>query len=97
MQTRTALKSMESKKGLYDNTGDVQVEFLIGHNDQKITLEQTLILRSSNGKWAADMPMKDFPKQNSADDAANKLADWFEKMAVSIRAGQYNQVDLNKI
>lgn len=91
------LKSLTSDKGLRDSTGKVEAIFTVGHDNSKATVDQDLILTNSGAGWTAQMPILDFPEQKTATEAAHKLAEWMEKLAAAIRAGNFNEINLNKL
>jgi hypothetical protein len=68
-------------------------EYLAEHNNGKTSVEQTLTITSADGlfepTWIATVALDDFPPQKTPEDAANKLADWLERLASAIKTGEY--------
>ncbi len=68
-------------------------EYSVEQNNGKTSVEQTLTIRSSDGlfepQWIAEITLNDFPPQQTPSDAADKLADWMERLAAAIRSGEY--------
>jgi hypothetical protein len=95
MTTRVAIKSLVSEKGLYFESGKVEVRFVIGHDNGRTTLEQELILTNDGSGWMAQMVMNDFPREKTITASAWKLADWMERMAIAIKDNTFDQINLN--
>lgn len=63
--------------------------YFVMHGNGKTNLDQELVIerdRRGHGKWEASMVMKEFPGQDSKEEAALKLADWMERMAMAIKS-----------
>jgi len=73
-------------------------EYSVEHNNGSTSVEQTLTISASADTfrqgWAATIALDDFPLQDSPHKAADKLADWLERLAAAIRCGEY--LDLKK-
>lgn len=71
----------------------VKFEYLVEQNNGNTSVDQIMTIRSEDGlfnhKWTADLNFNDFPPQETPQEAANKLADWMERLAASIRSGNY--------
>lgn len=80
--------------------GTVYAEFDIEQNNGKTSVEQKMILECENidalstqfngQMWKAEILLDDFPPQKTPQAAAEKLADWLERLADGIRAGEYS-------
>lgn len=68
-------------------------EYLVEQNNGTTTVEQLLTISSVDGlfdhKWVAQIKLDDFPPQETPGGAANKLAEWLDRLAAAIRAGEY--------
>lgn len=75
------------------NENDYTFTYTVEHNNGKTSVEQALIIRSIDGlfepAWVAEIELDGFPPQKTPADAAQKMADWFERLAAAIRAGEY--------
>ncbi|WP_020408910.1 hypothetical protein [Hahella ganghwensis] len=74
--------------------------YLVEHNNGDTMLQQKLTIygnpRTVPTTWTAEIAMDDFPPQESPGDAANKLADWLERIAASIRSGEFHSFERTK-
>ena len=96
VQTRVFLKSIQNDKGPFvADSGKVTARFRIYHDNDSTVVEQDLVLTGHPEGWGAEMRMDDFPLQKTAGDAVLKLADWMERLAVTLRAGQFEKHDIN--
>jgi len=72
-------------------------EYAVEQNNGTTSVEQDLTIKAVDGlrgcKWVASIAMDDFPPQESAHDAAHKLADWLERLASAIRIGEYAKIN----
>jgi len=78
----------------YTNDKDAKVfEYSVVHNNGSTCVEQQLTIRSTGGQadsaWIAELALDDFPEQETPEDAALKMASWLERLAASIRSGEY--------
>jgi hypothetical protein len=96
-KTKVVLKSVASDRGLYDSSSPVKAIFTVGHDNSTHTVTQDIVLTLSDSGWSAEMPMLDFPKQKTITAAAWKLADWMEKMAIAIKANEFDSINLNNL
>jgi len=95
-QTKVTLKTL-------NNTGSLRTEgaltctYELSHNDMKVIMDQGLKLERTNGQWTAEPIITDFPNMPTSHDAAQKLADWMEKMAVTIRAHDFSKINFDEL
>jgi hypothetical protein len=85
---------IELNKFVRSDTTDPHIfEYSVEHNNGKTSVEQTLTIRSTAGlyqpAWIASVALDDFPPQHTPAEAAEKLADWLERLAGAIRTGDY--------
>jgi len=68
-------------------------EYMVEQNNGKTSVEQKMTIYSVDGlfdpKWVASIELDEFPAQETTTNAANKLADWLERLASAIRTGDY--------
>ena len=81
----------------YTKGKDAQVfEYSIEHNNGSTSVEQLLTISSVDGlihsDWVAEIVFDDFPPQKTPEDAALKMADWLERLAAAMRAGEYQSL-----
>lgn len=74
--------------------GSILVEYSVEHNNGSTSVEQKMMLESFNSygskpQWKARIAFDSFPIQDTAYDAAHKLADWMDRLADAIRCGNY--------
>jgi len=79
----------------FNNDSDTKTfQYLVEHNNGKTTVEQLLTISSEsnlfNDKWNATIKLDDFPCQETPQLAAEKLADWLERLSQAIRSGEYH-------
>lgn len=71
----------------------VVAEYTIEQNNGQTSVEQKMTLEGQVGfiieNWTATIALDDFPPQKTPKAAAHKLADWLERLAAGIRAGEY--------
>lgn len=79
------LRGSDGKPSLY--------EYSVEHNNGSTSIEQTMTLTASSGllktSWLASVALDDFPPQETPQKAAEKLADWLERLASAIRCGHF--------
>ena len=72
-------------------------EYLVEQNNGKTSVEQKMKISSIDGlfdpRWVASIELEDFPAQETTTNAANKLADWLERLAGAIRTGDYMNIE----
>ena len=78
----------------------VCAEYSVEQNNGSTSVEQKMTLTCDNvdvlsthfnGQlWNAEIAFDDFPAQKTPEAAAHKLADWLERLAAGIRAGEYS-------
>jgi hypothetical protein len=95
MHTTVFLRSIETNRTVFNAGGAITAKFVVGHDNSSATVDQMLILKRDREGWTAEMPMDGFPPQKTANDAALKLADWMERMAVAIKHGTYDEIYIN--
>ena len=98
--TKVSLKNLTvagESGDLFNETSNISAKFHIRHEGEVLVVEQTLTLKRTHNEWIAEMPMDDFPPQKTATEAAIKLADWMEKMAVAIRGATFDTINLNEL
>ena len=95
MSTKTVLKSVVTNAAVREQVSEIKAIFLIAHDDGTVTLDQDLILTKTPKGWTAEMLMENFPPQKTVTASAWKLAEWMEKMAVAIKASEYDSINLN--
>ena len=83
----------------FSKSKDTQVfEYAVEHNNGSTSVEQVLTISSVDGlrdqTWKAEIKLDDFPPQKTPAEAANKLADWLERLAAAMRKGEY--IDLQR-
>jgi len=81
----------------YTKGKDAQVfEYMIEQNNGSTSVDQLLTISSVDGlfnpKWVAKLALDDFPPQETPKNAALKMADWLERLAAAIRAGEYQSL-----
>ena len=81
----------------YTNDKDAKVfEYSVVHHNGSTYVEQLLTIRGPGGQahpaWVAELALDDFPEQATPEDAALKMADWLERLAASIRKGEYQSL-----
>lgn len=71
----------------------VVAEYSIEQNNGQTSVEQKMTLEGQVGfiseQWTATIALDDFPPFKTPAGAAHKLADWLERLAAGIRAGEY--------
>ena len=71
----------------------VVAEYSIEQNNGTTSVEQKMQIEGQVGfiteNWTATIALDDFPPQKTPEAAAHKLADWLERLAAGIRAGEY--------
>lgn len=71
----------------------VVAEYAIEQNNGQTSVEQKMQIEGQVGfiteSWTATIALDDFPTQKTPEAAAHKLADWLERLAAGIRAGEY--------
>jgi len=68
-------------------------EYQLTHDNAQTTLEQKMIISGKNGDWAAEVELKEFPAQTNPVQAGEKLAEWLERLAKTIRSGAIVDLD----
>ena len=91
MKTACRLKKLESK------SGSVRIEFSAIHENGDTTLDQPLILKKEAGRWTAGIEMLEFPQMDTAQEAADKLADWLRRMADAICSRKYDVIPIEEV
>lgn len=81
----------------YTKGDDDQVfEYMIAQNNGSTSVERLLTISSVGGlydpKWVANLVLDDFPPQETPKNAALKMADWLERLAAAMRAGEYQHL-----
>ncbi len=81
----------------FSNENGVQTyEYSVEQNDGSTSVEQLLTISNVKGlfkpSWVAKIQLDDFPQMESPNDAANKLADWLERLSSAIRVGDYQSI-----
>lgn len=97
LHTHVRLRAIDISDFGLENSDPVRarITFKVIANDEKTTLDQDLVLTRNHEGWFAAMEMKGFPPQETPAQAAEKLADWFQRMAIAMRSGRYDAIDLN--
>ena len=87
---------VELTKYIKDKDGQA-FEYMVEQNNGKTSVEQRMTIFSVDGlfdpRWCAQIETDDFPAQETPTNAANKLADWLERLASAIRAGDYIDIE----
>lgn len=77
----------------YPEDSVVVAEYAIVQNNGQTSVKQTMTLEGQVGaiteNWTATITLDDFPPQKTPERAAHELADWLERLAAGIRAGEY--------
>lgn len=97
-QSIVVLKNLKNQRGLYENGGHVELEYLIGHNDGKVTVDNQVNIFCDDGvNWKSELVLDETPKCDTPNDAAIKLAEWLEKAAKCLRSHNFNEINLEKL
>ena len=75
---------------------EIDMVYDVTHNTGRMSLEQELLLTRDIEGWKADMLFDGMPSADNPTDAVEKLADWLERMAESLRKFDPT-IDLNKL
>lgn len=78
-------------------TDVLTARFNVAHNNGQTTVDQDLVLRRYGDGWSAEMSMEGFPEQKTATEAAHKLAEWFDRLAATIKRSEFDIIDLNNL
>lgn len=87
---------MLTQYNFYPESDDHSVcaEFSVEHNNGETSVEQKLTIegntRFMHPKYTATIELDDFPEQSTPQGAADKLADWLERLAAAIRTGDFS-------
>lgn len=95
MGTTVILKSIATNAAVRNKINKVKAVFLIIHDDGSVTVDHDLILTKTYKGWVAEMPLTNFPPQETVTASAWKLADWFEKMAAALKDNAFDSINLN--
>ena len=90
--SRVKVELARFERGKGHESGHI-FEYSVEHDDGKTSVEQMLTIRSADGlfepNWVASIALDDFPPQSSPQAAAEKLADWLERLSAAVRTGEY--------
>jgi hypothetical protein len=82
-----------------DDSSPHVFKYLLEHHNGKTSVEQVLTISSMSRlfdiKWTASIALDDFIPQSSPEAAALKMADWLERLALAIRAGEYLELPID--
>jgi len=79
-------------------TGKTVATYEIAHNNDTTTVRQDLLLTKFGDTWKANMLFDDIDSCDTATEAAHKLADWMERLALALREGNnFDSVNLNNL
>ena len=87
---------MLTQYNFYPDSDDHSVcaEFSVEHNNGSTSVEQKMTIdghtRFMHPEYTATIELDDFPTQKTPQAAADKLADWLERLAAAIRIGDFN-------
>ena len=94
-QSLALLKSFTNTGDPYSK-GEIEMEYDLHHNNGVTSLKEKLYLKRDEGnKWAAEVVFDEGPKKDSPNEAAQKLAEYFERMAKVLRESDFDKVNLN--
>lgn len=86
---------VELKKFISEKTVE-EYEYLIAHDNGSTTLELELVIQrqknTGSPNWKSKINLSDIPAQETQRESAIKLAEWLERMAKTIRSGNYIEV-----
>ena len=75
-----------------------EVAYEISSNNGTTTVSQNLVLNKDRfGKWVATMPMEDMPTFETPTEATQKLADWLERLGVTLKKHSFNTVHFSDL
>lgn len=77
-----------------DTDGEIEMIFDVAHNNGTTTVSELLTITGHKDKWVASIDIGGTSEQSTPEDAALKIAEWMDRLAKSIRYGEFNKIHI---